>query len=308
MKDFDPNLPVQKRAEILHRAVERNQIGEALSLLVIAEESLFQWQRLRIARIAATEPEHLSQVVDDARDLLAREVVEDGKLYALGHRVLDSFSKSEALEGFFFWAVRGLAGNRCKLRTDLDAFAHARRSQAAEWEEHRTPGLLDAISAAVDVVARPAAEALAQTWAGVVKLSGHLRGTSAEEAPTRPASTSTSPPVRWTTSSRGTVRPRVGSGSREDRGLAGNPGKYGLVPSGRSSIGLGPEVKVPPGPTTKPTCSRWFTHATFPAPSTPQAMSRKPSRVFGGSGSTSPAVAKIDFAVVENPGSPDLRR
>ena len=187
LKDFDPNLPVQKRAEILHRAVERNQIGEALSLLVIAEESLFQWQRLRIARIAATEPEHLSQVVDDARDLLAREVVEDGKLYALGHRVLDSFSKSEALEGFFFWAVRGLAENRSKLRTDLDAFAHARRSQAAEWEEHRTPGLRDAISAAVDVVARPATEALTQTWAGVVKLSGHLRGTSAEEAPTRPA-------------------------------------------------------------------------------------------------------------------------
>jgi hypothetical protein len=81
-------------------------------------------------------------------------------MYALGHRVLDSFSKSQALEGFFFWAVRGLAENRSKLRTDLDAFAHARRSQAAE--------------------------ALAQTWAGVVKLSVHLRGTSAEEAPTRP--------------------------------------------------------------------------------------------------------------------------
>jgi hypothetical protein len=72
------------------------------------------------------------------------------------------------------------------LRTDLDAFAHARRSQAAEWEEHRTPGLRDAISAAVDAVARPATEALTQAWAGVVKLSGHLRGTSAEEAPTRP--------------------------------------------------------------------------------------------------------------------------
>jgi hypothetical protein len=185
-KDFDPNLPVGKRAEILHRAGERNQIGEALSLLVIAEESLFGWQRLRIARIAATEPEHLSQVVDDARDLLAREVVEDATLYALGHRVLDSFSKSEALEGFFFWAVRGLAGNRSTLRADLDAFAHARRSQVAEWEEHPTPGLLDATSAAVDVVARTAAGALAQTWSGVVKLSRYLRRTSAGEAPTLP--------------------------------------------------------------------------------------------------------------------------
>lgn len=185
-KDFDPNLPVGRRAEILHRAVERNQIGEALSLLVIAEESLFGWQRLRIARIAATEPEHLAQVVDDARDLLAREVVEDGKLYALGHRVLDSFSKSEALEGFFFWAVRGLAGNRSMLRADLDAFAHARLSQVTEWEEHPTPGLLDATSAAVDVVARTATEALTQAWAGVVKLGGYLRRTPAEQAPTLP--------------------------------------------------------------------------------------------------------------------------
>ncbi|MCP9274039.1 hypothetical protein [Mycolicibacterium arenosum] len=44
---------------------------------MIAQESLFNWQRIRIARVEATQPDHLQQVLDDARELLARQLAED---------------------------------------------------------------------------------------------------------------------------------------------------------------------------------------------------------------------------------------
>ena len=57
LKSFDPTKPIQDRAEFIVRAVEGNQLGETLSLLVVAQESLYKWQRLRLARVEATQPE-----------------------------------------------------------------------------------------------------------------------------------------------------------------------------------------------------------------------------------------------------------
>ena len=51
LDDFDASKPVQERAETLKRAVEQKSIGETLNLLVLAEESLNSWQRLRLARV-----------------------------------------------------------------------------------------------------------------------------------------------------------------------------------------------------------------------------------------------------------------
>jgi len=45
---FDASKPVQERAETLARAVEDNRLGETLNLLIVAEESLNKWQRLRL--------------------------------------------------------------------------------------------------------------------------------------------------------------------------------------------------------------------------------------------------------------------
>ena len=37
--------PIQDRADFIVKAVEDDQLGETLSLLVVAQESLFKWQR-----------------------------------------------------------------------------------------------------------------------------------------------------------------------------------------------------------------------------------------------------------------------
>ena len=65
LKSFNADLTLRERAGLVDQAVE-NRLGETLSLLVVAEESLMKWQRLRLARVEATEHDHLQNVLDDA--------------------------------------------------------------------------------------------------------------------------------------------------------------------------------------------------------------------------------------------------
>lgn len=160
LKSFDPTKPIQDRAEFIVRAVEGNQLGETLSLLVVAQESLYKWQRLRLARVEATQPEHLQQVLDDARDMLTRQLAEDGALFQRARDILDAVAKTEAIDGFRFWSVQGLERDLPLLRADLDRFAKARRAQLAEWQEFKAPTAREAASAAIDMASETATAAL----------------------------------------------------------------------------------------------------------------------------------------------------
>lgn len=113
----------------------RRPLGETLSLLVVAQESLFKWQRLRLARVGATQPEHVQQVLDDARDLLARRLVEDEALFQCAREILEAVAKTEAIDGFRIWSVQGLQRSLPMLRDDLDRFGKARRTHMQEWQE-----------------------------------------------------------------------------------------------------------------------------------------------------------------------------
>jgi hypothetical protein len=58
--------------------------------------------------VEATQPEHVQQVLDDARDLLARQSVDDDALFQRARKILEAVAKTEAIDGFRFWSVRGL--------------------------------------------------------------------------------------------------------------------------------------------------------------------------------------------------------
>jgi hypothetical protein len=160
LRSFDPAKPIQDRAEFIVNAVQNNQLGETLSLLVVAQESLFKWQRLRLARVEATQPEHVQQVLDDARDLLARQLAEDGALFQRARDILEAVAKTEAIDGLRFWSVIGLERSLPALREDLDRFAKARRAQMHEWSEFKAPTALEGASAAVDLVSDTASKGL----------------------------------------------------------------------------------------------------------------------------------------------------
>lgn len=179
LNSFELNLPIQDRAAKLRAAVEEKQLGETLSLLVIAEDALYRWQLLRLARVGEKEPQHRQRVIDDLNELIRHQIAEDGKLYREAKELLDDFAKPAAIEGFRFQKVRELAKYRSALREELDRFAAARRHQVEEWSNVETPGVLDAAEAVIDAVADSALKAVGAAGQRLIRMGEYL----AEKAP-----------------------------------------------------------------------------------------------------------------------------
>ncbi len=182
LRSFDSGLPVQERAEKLRYAVQSELLGESLSLLVVAEESLYKWQRLSLARIESTEPEQLLRAIDESRELLKFQLKEDAALYQEAKEILDRFAKPDAIEGFRYRSVRELARQRAVVRQELDAFAAARRNQVEKWEDFHIPGFLDAASAALDEAKASAGRALTAAGEGFVRLGERLTAPAEKES------------------------------------------------------------------------------------------------------------------------------
>ena len=187
LASFDHTLPVQQRADKLRNAINDNRLGDALSLLVITEESLHKWQRLNLARIESTQPEQLLRAINEARELVDHHLREDVHIYRNAKEVLDRFAKSGAIDGFRFLAVRELARQRCALRDELDSFATARQHQVETWEDFHIPSLLDAAFATIDAATTTTNRVLAVVGRGLVYLGAQLteplRGKHSNERP-----------------------------------------------------------------------------------------------------------------------------
>lgn len=178
-----PGLPVQERADKLTTVVSDSLIDETLSLLVIAEESLYKWQRVRLARIEASEVDHLSHAIDDARDLLMHHLSEDAKLYRRAREVIDMFATTDAVDGFRFLSVKQLARDRNKLQEDLGAFAKARRHQFDVWTAFEAPTIREAAEASVEVAKKSISRALAAAGQRLINASELLSERAAEKQP-----------------------------------------------------------------------------------------------------------------------------
>ncbi|MBM4588397.1 hypothetical protein GS507_09325 [Rhodococcus hoagii] len=146
IEGFDSGQSIQDRAAHIGRAVKDDRLGETLKLLVIAEQSLYLWQRLRIERVRRTEPEHLEPVVESARALLAQHVERDGELLAHARAELAAYAALKPLEVLRWMSASNVKRDMVRLRDDLDEFAEARRAQVTEWIEHEDPTIEDALA------------------------------------------------------------------------------------------------------------------------------------------------------------------
>lgn len=135
---------------------------------------MFKWQKLRIARVEATQPEHLQQVLDDARDLLTQELAADNALFQRAKDVLEAVGKTDAIDGFRYWSLQDLQRALPVLRADLEQFAKARRAHIAEWQDFKAPTARDAATAAIEMANETANLALETASEGIDKLSGYL--------------------------------------------------------------------------------------------------------------------------------------
>ncbi|OBF12191.1 hypothetical protein A5730_04765 [Mycobacterium sp. ACS4054] len=174
LASFDHELPVQQRAGKLRNAFEDNRLGDALSLLVVAEESLHKWQRLNLARIESTQPEQLLRAIDEARELVDHHLREDIEIYESAKEILDRFATTAAIDGFRFRAVRELCRQRGALRDEFDRFAEARRHQVEAWEDFHIPSVFDAAVAALGAVGGVTGQALVGVGRGIVWLGAHV--------------------------------------------------------------------------------------------------------------------------------------
>jgi hypothetical protein len=105
-------------------------------------------------------------------------LIADGELYRRAQEVLNAVSRTEAIDGFRFWSVQGLARDLPKLRDDLDRFAKARRAQAQDWNDFQAPTPMQAVQAAADRASETATQAITAASEGYTRVSGFLSKTT----------------------------------------------------------------------------------------------------------------------------------
>lgn len=131
------------------------RLGETLQLLVLVEDSLYLWHRLRLDNLRTDDPGALPGAIAEARGLLAEHFGHDGELLRRARRAL-----ARSAEGTAFELVRRLSSTRTvkgmlELRQDLDDFRGACRADAAGWLDDEDPAIaeaLDEISSPVRIV------------------------------------------------------------------------------------------------------------------------------------------------------------
>jgi hypothetical protein len=142
---LDADAGAQERARRLRNLVDGGQIGLMLQLLVLAEDSYYQWQRLRLERVRVVEPAHLAGVIARANEQLAADLRRDSEMVELLQARLAAYAKQRPLERLHPLAARDLEANMTSLRQDVDAFAAARRVQISGWADSIRPTLSDAV-------------------------------------------------------------------------------------------------------------------------------------------------------------------
>ncbi|MEV1133455.1 hypothetical protein ACIBED_16465 [Rhodococcus coprophilus] len=134
------DTPVHQHLEYLQKAAVDESLGETLQLLVLIEDCLFLWHRVRIAR-DGSDP----QVVAAARAALARHFEGDGDLLRRARCALARFAEGSPLE-----VVRRLSSSRTTrvlstLRHDLDDYRAAFRADEAGWLADEDPEVAEAL-------------------------------------------------------------------------------------------------------------------------------------------------------------------
>lgn len=134
----------KKRASGLHELVDESRLGEVLQLLVVAEDSHYLWQRLRIERSHTSDPDHVGEIIESARRLLREDLKADRDLILGLQEWLVEYGSLKPLEIHRVLSRNKLEADVPRVRQELDEFVEARRLQVASWPDLERPTLQDA--------------------------------------------------------------------------------------------------------------------------------------------------------------------
>lgn len=138
------SAPISHRADALDNLLSTHRIDQTLSLLVVVEDAMFKFQRLRVAHVQRTEPEFLEATVMSARQVLSDNSRIDEELYTSAHATLNAASVVRPLEIHRVIAVSKLSKSAEQLKGHLDEFSRARRLRVADWHATEQPSIADA--------------------------------------------------------------------------------------------------------------------------------------------------------------------
>lgn len=112
---------------------------------MVAQDSLFLFQQLRLARIRNTEPSRLGAAVGEAKALLADHEAEDADLLARVRGVVAERATVKALEIHRFITTRSLVEGAGEVDQMLGWFAGQRTLAYEPIAEIEVPGIDDAV-------------------------------------------------------------------------------------------------------------------------------------------------------------------
>jgi hypothetical protein len=139
-----PAQGAKKRASGLHELVDESRLGEVLQLLVVAEDSHYLWQRLRVARSRTSDPDHVGEIIESAHRLLRKDLKADRDLILGLQEWLVEYGSLKPLEIHRVLSRNKLDADVPRVRQELDEFVEARRLQVASWPDLERPTLQDA--------------------------------------------------------------------------------------------------------------------------------------------------------------------
>ncbi|MBJ7289186.1 hypothetical protein [Williamsia sp.] len=179
---LDPNAPLKDRAAQVDAVVTTNRLGESLQLLVVAQQTYYYWQHLRLRRVMDSEPKNREVVHHSVRAILTRQARLDAELWSQLHSRLNGFDKVKPLEIARFWDVDPLTTGTKTLQAELEDFRKTRGSQMLEWEQNRTPGVGEALDELGEIAGR-AVGAGATVAAGGLRSLANMISRSGSEKP-----------------------------------------------------------------------------------------------------------------------------
>lgn len=131
----------KERAEGLRELLDVVRLGEVLQLLVVAEDSHYLWQRLRIERSRTSDPAHVGEITKSANRLLGEDLEADRDLVLGLQEWLVEYGKLRPLEIHRILSRNSLEADVPRLREAVDEFVEARRLQIVSWTDLERPTL-----------------------------------------------------------------------------------------------------------------------------------------------------------------------
>lgn len=148
LSTLDLDDPADKRAEKLKNVVEKGRMAETLQLLLVSQQSLYMWQRLRLERVHSAEKDFLAHTIESARSTLREQLDADRQLAANLRSTLDKYAALRVNEVHHWLAARALTKHREPIAAMVDKFIEVRGLQVDDWLETPHATVRDAINAA----------------------------------------------------------------------------------------------------------------------------------------------------------------